>query len=418
MKPRPRKKKKYKGLTLERDRHGKFYWRFRKTRNGKTVSCNPPGNPGDYEFEQAIKDALNNARPKRKSNLPERGTLARLCLDYQKSSQWESLSEKTRRLQLSYLDRLITFMGDAKLVNIRPAHVERVMQAFDGPNAMNKARSVLSKLFDYAARYHNFTLANPARLAQGVAVPGDGFRSWPDESIHKYRMTHKTSTLERRVLELALCTAAARGDLVAMSRQNIKDGTITYTRMKTGVAAIGIPITPKLAVELDHIPPDQFMLLVNEKGESFNPNALSTAFARWTREAGLKDHSIHGSRKARGRLLAEAGATSHEVGAWLGHKRSTTAERYTRDASRAKLVAGAADKLKNVVPFAEPFAEPNRYGGENGGIPRENESAIIQKKDRIRTSPNSMIFAMTAHAGRKLATFRRSEKTGMDHWIT
>ena len=42
--------------------------------------------------------------------------------------------------------------------------------------------------------------------------------------------------------------------------------------------------------------------------------------------------------------------------------------------------------------------------------------AIIQKKDRIRTSRNTVILAMTAHAGFKLATFRRSEKTGMDHW--
>ncbi|MCP3476565.1 hypothetical protein NLM33_40940 [Bradyrhizobium sp. CCGUVB1N3] len=46
------------------------------------------------------------------------------------------------------------------------------------------------------------------------------------------------------------------------------------------------------------------------------------------------DCKPHGLRKALGRLLADAGATAHEITAALSHLTLTELERYTREADR------------------------------------------------------------------------------------
>ena len=54
----------------------------------------------------------------------------------------------------------------------------------------------------------------------------------------------------------------------------------------------------------------------------------------------------HGLRKAAGRRLAEAGLSSRELMAVLGHKTLTEAERYTRDADQARLASAAVARLE------------------------------------------------------------------------
>jgi integrase len=44
----------------------------------------------------------------------------------------------------------------------------------------------------------------------------------------------------------------------------------------------------------------------------------------------------HGLRKTLGRLLADAGATAHDIMAALGHTTLAEAERYTREADRRR----------------------------------------------------------------------------------
>ena len=54
----------------------------------------------------------------------------------------------------------------------------------------------------------------------------------------------------------------------------------------------------------------------------------------------------HGLRKAAGRRLAEAGCSSRELMAVLGHKTLSEAERYTRDADQARLASAAVARLE------------------------------------------------------------------------
>jgi integrase len=72
----------------------------------------------------------------------------------------------------------------------------------------------------------------------------------------------------------------------------------------------------------------------------------------WMRDAmtetGLPlDCRQHGLRKTFGRLLADAGATAHEIMAALGHLTLAEAERYTREADRRRGGRRAIEKLED-----------------------------------------------------------------------
>jgi integrase len=56
----------------------------------------------------------------------------------------------------------------------------------------------------------------------------------------------------------------------------------------------------------------------------------------------------HGLRKAAGRRLAEAGCSSRELMAVLGHKTLAEAERYTREADQVRLATAAVARLQGL----------------------------------------------------------------------
>jgi enterobacteria phage integrase len=63
--------------------------------------------------------------------------------------------------------------------------------------------------------------------------------------------------------------------------------------------------------------------------------------------AGLPlDCQPHGLRKAAGRRLAEAGCTTKQIMAILGHKSIAEAERYTREANQIRLATAAMSLLE------------------------------------------------------------------------
>jgi integrase len=84
---------------------------------------------------------------------------------------------------------------------------------------------------------------------------------------------------------------------------------------------------------------------------------LASRLRLWLDKAGLagKDASghhlsLHGLRKALGRRLAEAGCSSHEVAAILGHSGTRSAEVYTRSYDRAKSADTATEKMLGMTP--------------------------------------------------------------------
>ena len=70
-------------------------------------------------------------------------------------------------------------------------------------------------------------------------------------------------------------------------------------------------------------------------------------FLQWGERAGLMGCSTHGLRKARARILAEAGATELEIMSYLAHATPKEAATYTAAANRSAMATSAVAKLLN-----------------------------------------------------------------------
>jgi integrase len=112
-------------------------------------------------------------------------------------------------------------------------------------------------------------------------------------------------------------------------------------------AKLTIPLHADLRAILAETKRDHIAILTTEHGRPFTVDGFSGFMREAITAAGLPlDCQPHGLRKAAGRRLAEAGASSRELTAVLGHKTLSEAERYTRDADQARLASSAVARLE------------------------------------------------------------------------
>jgi integrase len=130
-------------------------------------------------------------------------------------------------------------------------------------------------------------------------------------------------------------------------------GWLVFRQGKTG-GEVAVPLARALPgfaagmqADLDHLRaaldarPDRHMtFLTTEAGAARSVKAMGMWFAGAARAAGITGKSAHGLRKSRATLLAEAGATEHQIGAWTGHESLSEVRRYTRKADKRRILSG------------------------------------------------------------------------------
>lgn len=147
-------------------------------------------------------------------------------------------------------------------------------------------------------------------------------------------------TRQRLAFALHIYTGQRRSDVVKMTRADVAGGKIRVVPFKTGTKVL-VPIHRDLKPILDASPLGRMYLIETERGGPFSV----AGYGNWSRDphraAELPDECVtHGLRKAAGRLLAEAGASTKQIMAVLGLKSIELAELYTRDAEQEQLAEG------------------------------------------------------------------------------
>jgi integrase len=104
------------------------------------------------------------------------------------------------------------------------------------------------------------------------------------------------------------------------------------------------PIIPLLADIIARSPTGDLTFLVTEYGRPFTANGFGGWFRKRCDEAGLRQCSAHGLRKAGATMAAENGATERQLMAMFDWTSPQEATRYTEAASRKRL-AGDGMKL-------------------------------------------------------------------------
>ena len=96
------------------------------------------------------------------------------------------------------------------------------------------------------AKKRKMITVNPMTEVEPIRYKVKGYKDWSDSEIAIFAECYPLGTRERLALELLLCAAPRRSDVVKAWPPNVRGGRLFYKQKKTG-AEIDIPLLPQLA---------------------------------------------------------------------------------------------------------------------------------------------------------------------------
>lgn len=334
------------------DRHGKIRYRFR--RKGY-ASAYLAGEPGTAEFHRSYAAIIEGKRiepqPVKSPRKVAPHSLDDLFARMKAGTKWQKKAPQTQLVQSRILERFLDRRGksgrrygERPVADVTVAWLDRIFATMaDTPAAANVLRKTLSGLMDHAGKI-NWRHDNPVRLTDSYAE-GEGHPDWSEADIAQYRATHPLGTMARLTLELALNTAARRCNVATLTRDDIREGRITIDHAKGNNVAT-VPLLPTTRAALDALPAAPIKhLVVTQFGKPFTVAGLGNRMRKWCDEAGLRNRSMHGLRKAVSRRIAESGGTDAQGKAITGHKKDGTFAYYRASADRAVLADAAMSNV-------------------------------------------------------------------------
>ncbi|WP_310498274.1 tyrosine-type recombinase/integrase [Sandarakinorhabdus sp.] len=331
-------------VSAYRDRHGKLRTRFRRTGHAAHDFKSEPFSPAWWAEYAACKAGLAAPAitPGEARSVP--GTIGDLIARYYGSADWQRPSDRTRHSFRLVIERFRQPFQHIPVASFGYEESSAIMAKFaDRPNAGNKLRKLLSRIWDEGMRM-KIVADNPWKLVRPYQVKG-GFHTWTEAEIAQYKRRWPPGTREWLALALMLNTAQRRSDAIRLGRQNVRGGRLSFKQRKTD-KALDLPIIAELHEALDGFTSGHMTYLVTEQGKPFTDAGFGNWFAERCIAAGVPGRA-HGLRKAASVRLANAGASQQEIKSWTGHSSDKEVTRYVEAANRSQLADSAADKLAN-----------------------------------------------------------------------
>jgi integrase len=337
-------KTRYKGVTVNPDRHGKLRARYR--RHGLSVYMKTlPDQPGfDAEYKALLTVKVDTVD----RHIP--GSVNDLVTRYYKSADFAAKGgalDKARRRGL--IESFRADYGNDLVENFEFEHIEAILitrtekrvndkgRVVGGHVAAMALRKQLRRLFAYARKLKWIT-GNPVEEAERVGKNKlTGFHTWTEAEIKRYKARHKFGTKARLALEIVLWTGQRRGDARLFGPKHVPNGRIKFSVGKTE-RDHWLPMAPDLKQAIDAMPVvGATTYLVTEYGKPFTKDGFGNKMREWCDQAGLPHCTLHGLRKALGRRSAESEATQQQIKAVGGWKGDAEVATYTADAQQELL---------------------------------------------------------------------------------
>jgi integrase len=335
-------------------------------------NVSPPTSPaatGDWQIKRRVlaDGTVKEYRYAKKSQTavqPRAGdSLAALIENYQRSPNWLKLAPSTKVMYAIYLRELFK-AGDATVTEIKRRDIIAIRDSIAATRGHGAAHGFIR------AASAIFTWARRAEWVEFNPVT-DGAEDLERGQLTAWTMDQARVAMERlpehlrRVVVLALYTAARRGDLCAMTWSAYDGEHLTFMPQKTrrlrqSDDPLVVPCHPALKAELDAWRAGAVAgigyatILTDAHGKPWKPILLSQQLPAALARIGLpKKLNVHGLRKLAAVLLAEAGWTTHEIAAVTGHHTLAMVQFYTESANR-KRIADAAMKRTQATLHAFP----------------------------------------------------------------
>lgn len=340
-------------------RAGRIRRRFRRP-GYKSIEL--PGIPGSEEFTRAYQRAMASGAPlaigATKRSRP--GSVSAAIAGYYISElEFLALAPSTQGLRRQLLEKFradtcgtATPIGERMIADVTQKFLQLYLTT-KKPFAARNTQKAIRHLMAYAVRT-GMIEADPTQFRLPRVRKTGGFHSWEDAEIATFRAKYDVGVMARLAAELALHAGPRCGDISKLGRQHLvhdpdSDGlwtnVIVWRQGKTGGDPLRIPVLRQLQDAIDGTPSHGMTFLTNTLGRPFSAKTLSMWFSQAARDAGLKKCTLHGLRKATGRVLAEAGCSASMIQAVLGHSTLSTAEIYVRAANKARLAKDAMRQL-------------------------------------------------------------------------
>jgi integrase len=324
-----------------------------------------PGSPGQPDFEAAYGAALAG-RPVAKAEVHRLPTAtapkslrAAWRILISDTLDWKALDPETQHTQTLIAERFLrspvvegeplTF-GDVAVADLQRKHIKAILaKRANTPHAAAHLLRIIRKLTGVALDQEWIEYDPTYRIKCRPAFKG--WKAWSDESCAAFEKRWPLGTTPRTVYAIARYFGHRRSDVATVKWTDLEVAAGNVVQSKTG-KALWIPLHPELAKALEATPRRCEYVVITQYREPFSAKALGMRMQDWTKQAGLAPgHTLHGLRKKLGAMLAEAGATTRELMAILGHDDIAHAELYSREAEQRRL---ASEGMRKLTKLGEP----------------------------------------------------------------
>ncbi|BBB97665.1 MULTISPECIES: tyrosine-type recombinase/integrase [Bradyrhizobium] len=317
-------------------------------RVGKGERTKLPNDPTSDEFKFAYAAAIAGEaakRPKVEKDMAR--SIGALVTSYLNSDGFASLGAGSKDGYRSRMDQIRRDHGHRAVAGLTKDRIEEkiLKPLHNRPGAKIDTLKKLRILIRHAKDDLKWLDRDPSEgIKRGKSKE---IRAWTDAEMKAFEDRWEFGTKQRAAYELMLNVGTARIDTHLTTWVQADADDFQYTRRKTGVSVL-VEKAQSLRAALAALPRKHVCILTTEWGKPFTVDGYSGWMRDAMAEAGLPlDCRPHGLRKTFGRLLADAGATAHEIMAALGHLTLAEAERYTREADRRRGGRRAILKLED-----------------------------------------------------------------------
>lgn len=324
---------------------GRVYLSYRV---GKGPRTKLPSDPHSDEFRLAYAAAVAGQAAARPAIAKDASrSIGALVTSYLSSDAFASLGDGSKSGYRSRLDQIRRDHGHRAVAGLTKDRIEeKILKPLQNkPGAKIDTLKKLRILIRHAKDDLKWLAVDPSDgIKRGRSKE---IRAWTDAEMKAFEERWTVGTKQRAAYELMLNVGTARVDTHLITWVQADADDFEYTRRKTGVPVV-VEKAKSLRDALAALPRRHFCILTTEWGKPFTVDGFSGWMRGAMTEAGLPlDCRPHGLRKTFGRLLADAGATAHDIMAALGHLTLAEAERYTREADRRRGGRRAILKLED-----------------------------------------------------------------------